>query len=255
MTPAEIASLLVIQLIAASRLLSATKAAWGFIPPKYQWILPTVASALVELVAKLQTGVSSYVDLAVPIIVVVSSALPGARSNVHAALDGAVAKLANDPETTTISSSGYQRLTRGAATPGTAVMLPLLALALVLAGCTKQLDSTIATINTVTPVVASYVAEASNDLSLIEQAANLVFSRDPAAAAEFGKIDAEARRILSKLSVAADPKAVSEALAEFRDVYSRLRTFAENLNVFAAKPGMAPEPFPMPRAALPEGSK
>jgi hypothetical protein len=136
MTPTQFAALAIAWLLQASRLLQATKSAWGIIPPKYQWVPPFALTFVTELSVKLATGVHTWGDVALPVLIVISPLLPGARSNVHAAIDGTLSRLANDPTTPAFSVSGYQRITRGAATPSTAVMT--LALGCVLAfafGC------------------------------------------------------------------------------------------------------------------------
>jgi hypothetical protein len=123
LTPTEFAALAVAWLLAASRTMQATKAAWGVIPPKWQWVPATALTLVTELSVKLAVGVHSWMDVMLPTMLVLSTMLPGVRSNVHAALDGLATRLAKAPEVAELSENGLQRLTRGAATPSTAAML------------------------------------------------------------------------------------------------------------------------------------
>jgi hypothetical protein len=92
MTPAEVVGLSVPVLLNMTRTLQAAKPWWGAVlPPKYQWIPSVVIAATVELVAKLNTGVSSWMDIVLPLIVVSALFAPGARSAAHASV-AAVAK-------------------------------------------------------------------------------------------------------------------------------------------------------------------
>jgi hypothetical protein len=92
MTPAELVGLAVPVLLNLTRTLQAAKPWWGAIlPPKYQWIPAIAIAATTELVAKLSMGVSSWMDIALPVIVVSALFAPGARSASHASV-AAVAK-------------------------------------------------------------------------------------------------------------------------------------------------------------------
>jgi hypothetical protein len=142
MSPAEFAALVVAWSLQASRLLQATKAAWGIIPPKYQWVPPFALTFVTELSVKLATGVHTWGDVAFPVLIVISPLLPGARSNVHAALDGLATNIANTPAVVELSPAGLKKLTRGSATPSSTAALgatlALLCVAIIL-GCSSEL--------------------------------------------------------------------------------------------------------------------
>jgi hypothetical protein len=92
MTPAELVGLSVPVLLNMTRTLQAAKPWWGAVlPPKYQWIPGVVIAATTELIAKLTMGVSSWMDIVLPMIVVSALFAPGARSAAHASV-AAVAK-------------------------------------------------------------------------------------------------------------------------------------------------------------------
>lgn len=255
MTAPEFAALAVAQLLSLSRLLQATKAAWGFIPPKYQWLPAFVLTAATEVAAKLQSGVASWMDVVAPVLLVLSTLAPGARSNVHVAVDGALEKISNDASASVFSATSYRRLTRGRATPGTAVMMVLLIFTLPLAGCSmRQLNAAQTAVDELASETASLVAEASNALSIVEQEAALLFAKDPSAREKFTALDQNARRVLEALSKVSDRKALDDELAEFREAYSQLEDFAKSLNLFPMTPGARASFFPLPRAALARGA-
>lgn len=143
MTPTEFAALAVAWLLSATRTLQATKAAWGIIPPRWQWVPVTLLAAVTELGAKLATGVHSWMDVAVPVLLVVATALPGARSNVHAALAGLVEKAAADtdnplrPSTVEAVSRGSMPVAK-AATGFVGLVMFALGVALSLPGCSSS---------------------------------------------------------------------------------------------------------------------
>lgn len=121
-----------------------------------------------------------------------------------------------------------------------------------------QLAKTLKQVGKTAGDVAGYVAEASNDLSLVEQMFNayLAVAPMPLVQAEFAKLDQAARLGLSTASSATDGvKEVSNqqlvaAFADFKEAYGKIEALAKNAGVLA--PGTktaAGASLPSPRAA------
>lgn len=87
MSPVELVGLSVPVLLNMTRTLQAAKPWWGAVlPVKLQWLPGVVIAAATELVSKLSTGVNSWMDIAIPVIVVSALFAPGARSAAHASV-------------------------------------------------------------------------------------------------------------------------------------------------------------------------
>jgi hypothetical protein len=199
-----------------SRLFVASKRFWGLMPVAVQAYLPPIVPALAFLGSALagiqQMGANgTWTDLGVALIGTFALMLPGAPSN-------------RDKEAPPKSGAPPSSRTIGLVGSCLALALGLL----VLPGC--------ASLQSVAPIlaeVAEYVSDASNDLTIVEQAASQL-NLSPDLRAKFDDADRRARRFLSAASKAdagaehLTREQLDASLADFRAAWADIE------QVFAA---------------------